>query len=248
MIRISKKILPALTLGLSLTLGLAACHTTTVVTDPYYHAWYDVYGNYCGNGYPTSGCNFYANGQKITMSQDPYYSAGITLYNDIWTYTDSYGYRRSYMGYAWLSSTGILYDQFGNALNETNEEETSADVIAEAANRERQVQQAVGHALAQKYALAEDKGIVISKTLQDWAKLGKDRARTDQDVADFSTRLFGVSASRAESAITVALATRNQKAVEDLNVDVAAHWGTTPEVSRQILKSWYKDEASMMGY
>ena len=230
------------------SLGLSACHRTTVVSDPYYHAWYDVYGNYCGNGYPTAGCNFYASGQKITLNQDPYYAAGVTLYNDYWTYTDSYGYRRSYVGFAWLSSTGILYDQFGNALNETDESDSSADVIAEAAAREQQVQTAVGKALAQKYALNEDKGIQISKTLQDWAKLGKDRARTDQDVADFSTRLFGVSASRAESALTVALATRDQKSIENLNVDVAAHWGTSPEVSKQILKQWYKDEASALGY
>ncbi len=230
------------------SLGLSACHRITVTSDPYYRAWYDVYGNYCGSGYPTAGCNFYASGQKITMSQDPYYAAGISLYNDYWTYTDSYGYSRSYFGFAWLSSTGILYDQFGNALNEVGDTDASADVIAEAAAREHQVQIAVGKALSQKYALNEEKGIQISKTLQDWAKLGRDRARTDQDVADYSTRLFGVSATRAESALTVAMATRDQKAIEDLNVDVAAHWGTSPEVSKQILKQWYKDEARAIGY
>jgi hypothetical protein len=232
---------------LALTLGLAACHTTVVYTDPYYHAWYDVYGNYCTNGYPTSGCNFYSNGSKITMSGDPYYQAGTTLYNDYWTYTDSYGYRRSYTGFAWLSSTGILYDQFGNALNELDDDAAPADVIAAAVVKEKQVQAQVGKVLAQKYALNEDKGVMISKTLQDWAKLGKDRARTDADVSDFSKRLFGVSAAQAEAAIGVAMATQNKSAVENLNVDVAAHWGTSPEVSKQILKNWYKDEASAMG-
>ena len=235
--------------GLALVAStLSACSgSVSVGSDPYRQAWYDVYGNYCGSGYPTSGCNFYANGSKITMSQDPYYSSGTTLYYDFWTYTDSYGYRRSYVGYAWLSSTGILYDDYGNALNEMDDASQSADVIAQAAAKEKQVATAVGKALAQKYALAEDKGIMISKTLQDWATLGKGRARTDADVSDFASRLYGVDASKAKNAITQALATQSQQPIEDLNVDVAAHWGTSPEVSKQILKGWYKDEVAAYG-
>ena len=246
MIRSSLKLL----LIVLFPVALSACHSTvvTVQSDPYYHAWYDVYGNYCGNGYPTAGCNFYANGVKITMSGDPYYNAGVTLYNDFWTYTDSYGYRRSYTGFAWLSSTGILYDQFGNALNELEDDAAPADVIAAASTREKEVRVSVGRALSQKYALNEESGIRISKTLQDWAKLGRDRARTDADVADFSKRLFGVSSSRAESAVQTALLSRDVKPMEEVNVDVAAYWGTSPEVSKQILKNWYRDEAAAVGY
>jgi hypothetical protein len=236
-------------LSLSIVFGtLSACHsTTTIVTDPYYHAWYNVYGSYCGNGYPTSGCNFYANGSKITMSGDPYYHSGVTLYNDFWTYTDSYGYRRSYSGFAWLSSTGILYDQSGNALNELEDDQAPMDLVSEVAAKEKTSREAVGRALAQKYALNEDTGVMISKTLQDWAKLGKDRSRTGADISDFSKRLYGVSADQAESAIEQSVLKGNSKAVEELNVDVAAHWGTSPEVSKQILKSWYKDEAAALG-
>ena len=238
-------------LGLAVIAGaMSACTTGSpgvVPADPYYHAWYDVYGNYCNNGYPMSGCNFYANGSKITANGDPNYSTE-TLYFDTWSYTDSYGYRRSYAGYAWLSSTGILYDSSGNALNEIDQEEaTSADVISLAAQAEKQVQAAVGKSLAQKYALAEDKGIMISKTLQDWAVLGRDRARTPADVAEVSKRLYGLDATKTMSAFNRALATQSQKPIEDLNVDVAAHWGTSPEVSKQILMSWYKDEASAYG-
>jgi hypothetical protein len=242
-----KFLLTVLTLGL----GLSACHgtgNTTIYQDPYYRAWYDVYGYYCGDGYPTAGCNFYADGSKILMSEDPYYRSGITLYNDYWTYTDSFGFRRSYLGFAWLSPSGILYDQFGNALNESESDSVSADVITAASEKERQIQTSAGKALAQKYALNEDRGIEISKTLQDWAKLGKDRARSDADVLDFSRRLFGVSGSRAESALAVAMTTRSLKAVEELNVDVAAHWGTTPEVSKRILQNWYRDESKALGY
>jgi len=237
-------------LGLMFVFGLAisACHSTTVYQDPYYRAWYDVYGNYCGSGHPTSGCNFYADGSKIVMGEDPYYRSGITLYRDYWTYTDSFGYRRSYYGFAWLSPSGILYDEFGTALNETGESPLSADIVSDAARREHEIQVVTGTVLAQKYALNQEKGIEISKTLQDWAKLGKDRSRTESDVEDFSKRLFGVSGSRVESAIALSVATHNSKALEDLNVDVAAHWGTSPEVSKQILKNWFRSEAQALGY
>lgn len=236
-------------MGLALVVvTFSACNgSVTVQNDPYRQPWYDVYGNYCGKGNPTAGCNFYANGSKIRMSQDPYYSNSITLYYDFWTYTDSYGYRRTFNGYAWLSSTGILYDENGNALNEMEDTSVSADVIAQAAAQEQQVTKAVGKALAQKYALQEDKGIMISKTLQDWAKLGRSRARTDADISDFAARLYGIDATKAQNAIQKAVVSQSQQPIDELNVDVAAHWGTSPEVSKQILKSWYKDELAAYG-
>ena len=218
-----------------------------VYVDPYRHAWYDVYGNQCTyNGYPTAGCNFYSDGSKITASGDPYHSS-FTLFYDYWTYTDSYGYRRDYQGYAWLSSSGILYDQYGNALNETDENESpSADVISIAADQEKKASTRAGKVLSQKYALAESAGISIAKTLQDWATLGRDRARSQADVADFSKRLYGVDYSRASRAIRDA-ALGDQGGIRELNVDVAAHWGTSPETSKAILSNWYKDELATLG-
>jgi hypothetical protein len=218
----------------------------TVVIDPYYHAWYNVYGTYCRNGYPESGCNFYADGTKITASGDPYHNS-MTLNYDYWTYTDSYGYGRSYTGYAWLSTTGILYDNYGNALNELDSDSTSNDVISAAAAQESQINKAVGKAFAQQNALSEDKGIQISQTLQDWAVLGRDRARTTADINDMSKRLYGLDANRTMGAFQRALTTQSQQPLEELNVDVAAHWGTSPETSKQILKGWYKDEVAAYG-
>lgn len=216
--------------------------------DPFYKAWYDVYGNYCGNGNPQPGCNFYRNGSKITASQDPYYNGSNTYYYDYWTYTDSYGTSRSYLGYAWQSGTGILYDSNGTALNEQDEGYTaSADLIALSAKKEKQTNLAVGKILAQKYALAEEKGVMISKTLQDWAVLARDRARTDDDTSDFAARLYGVNPSKAKTAMNEAVSTQSQKPLEDLNVEVAAHWGTSPEVSKEILKGWYKEEVAAYG-
>jgi len=245
---------------------LAACKTTTVVyqnggggsgsgsnggggtyTDPYKHAWYDVYGTQCiNNGYPMSGCNFYADGTKITSSEDPYYN-NLTLYYDVWTYTDSYGYRRSYTGYAWLSTDGILFDSYGNALNEIDQGSSeTADVLSQASTAENQVAKSVGKAFAQKYALAESTGITIAKTLQAWAVLGRDRARNADDVKAFAKRLYGIDADKAVNAINASIQ-GNQQALLDMNADVAAHWGTTPETSSKILKSWYSDSLTSVG-
>lgn len=229
-------------------LSLTACNGTTGgysnggYSDPYRRAWYDVYGTRCTtNGYPMSGCNFYADGSKIQSRQDPYYSS-MTLYYDYWSYTDSYGYYRTYNGYAWLSSTGILYDQYGNALNDADSESSvSTDIIAAASKQEQEVTRQAGMQFAQKYALAESAGVTIAKTLQDWAVLGRDRARTDEDVAITSKKLYGVNLDKAKSAIIEA-SKGNQRGLEEVNIDVAAHWGTTPETSREILTGWYKAE------
>ena len=237
-------------------ISLSACVIVTVnggssggstYVDPYQHAWYDVYGNECtANGYPMSGCNFYADGSKITASGDPYYSS-LTLYYDTWSYTDSYGYGRNYTGYAWLSQDGVLYDSNGNALNELDSDSTeTADVLSQASQAESAMAVQVGQAFAQKYALAEDQGITIAKTLQSWAVLGRDRSRTSADVAAFSKRLYGVSIDSATAAMTSAMK-GDESALNDLNVDVAAHWGTSPETSKQILKSWYADDLSQLG-
>ena len=239
---------------LILTLAsLTACETVIVqgggggvYVDPYRRAWYDVYGNQCTSyGYPMAGCNFYADGSKITSNQDPY-SSSRTLYFDYWTYTDSYGFRRDFTGYAWLSSTGILYDSYGNALNEMEDASQSADIITAAAEQEDASSRAAGRTLCQKYALAESAGVSIAKTLQDWAVLGRDRARTQADVEDFSKRLYGVDLSRATRAVKEA-AGGNRQALTEVNIDVAAHWGTNPETSKQILSEWYRDELSRLG-
>ena len=234
-----------LTIVLGATL-LAACNVV-VYNDPYDRAWYDVYGNQCNSyGYPTPGCNFYADGSKITASNDPY-SYNETLYWDYWSYTDSYGYYRHYTGYAWQSSDGIIYDDYGNALNEMDQSAgETPDVLAQAAQKEVKVATQVGQEFAQKYALSENTGITIAKTLQAWAVLGRDRSRTPDDVKAFAKRLYGIDANKAVDAMNASIQ-GNQKGLLDLNADVAAHWGTTPETSSRILKSWYSDSLSTVG-
>ena len=61
------------------------------------------------------------------------------------------------------------------------------------------------------------------------------------DVASTSKKLYGVSLDQAKVAIIEASKGNNQP-LEEVNIDVAAHWGTTPETSKEILTKWYKQE------
>jgi len=207
--------------------------------DPGYTAWYDVYGHYCGNR-PGPGCNFYADGEQIVDVEDPYFYNWYLDYAT-WTYTDSYGYRRTYTGYAWLSDSGILYDEYGYALNKLKNGQTGKDLIGDVAALEDKKVAAAGKAFATKYALAEATGVQIAKTLNDWAVLGKKRAKTDADLAAFTKRLYGISLDSAKSAIEVAQQ-GDMGQLENLNTEVAAHWGTSAETSKAILKSFYKKQ------
>jgi hypothetical protein len=236
-----KSLLP-LTLGV-LLLGTAPGCVIVTTGPTYQQAWYDVFGNVCGRGDPRPGCNFYADGSKIQDYEDPYYASNAYYYG-VYDYYDSFGYYSTYVGWAWMSPTGIVYDEYGRALNESGSEGDSRDLIADAAGAEQKKIEEAGKEFASRYALSETTGIRIARTLTDWATLSKrqNRARTAEDVADFSKRLFGVSLGAAQKALDAAK-TGNKAPVEAMNSDVARHWGTDPETSSKILKTWFRDQA-----
>lgn len=217
-------------------------------SDPYLQPWYDVYGYRCGSGTPRPGCNFYWDGTKIKDVNDPYFYSSYNLDYGTWSFTDSYGYARNFTGWAWWSPDNILYDDLGHALNEEGQNEASgADAIAAAAKQEEEVVSAVGRDFAAKYALSDEAGLNIARTLKDWAVLAKRRARTQADIAEFSKRLYGVSMESALAAFETAKA-GDLSGVERVNGEIATYWGTGPETSREILKSWYKSELLKAGY
>lgn len=241
--QIQKHIAGALAIAALSAIGSGCVVTTNVGSS----AWYDVYGNYCGTGTPRPGCNYYWDGSKVEDWDDPYYYSSHNLSFRAWVYTDSYGYSRTYYGWGWLSPTGILYTNNGNALN-SGEEDEGRDVIGDAAAQEEAVVAHVGKEFAAKYALAETTGVQIAKTLNDWATLSmrENRARTEKDIADFSKRLYGVSISDTQKALASAKAGNSQD-LENLNERVAQHWGTSPATSKAILKSFYKKQLGDAG-
>ncbi|OFZ18945.1 MAG: hypothetical protein A2X94_13430 [Bdellovibrionales bacterium GWB1_55_8] len=217
----------------------SSSHHTSVISDPYQPMWYDVYGRYCGTGTPSAGCNYYSNGLKIIDIEDPYFNNYYNLEYAYWEYYDEYGYLSYYLGWAWLSPNDILYNENGRALNETGNEE-GRDIVAEAGEQQESAIMGAGKQFASRYALADSVGVRIARTLNDWATLAKSRSRTEQDIADFSKRLYGVDYTQ----VTSALAKAAEGDKTEINValgEMADYWGTTPETSREIVKGAYKD-------
>ena len=196
--------------GLLLSSCLFACNASNSgVYDPYYGAWFDAYGHVCADSVPTPGCDYYSNGMKIYISADPYYT-GQSI-NEFWQSPD-----------------GIIYSSGGYAINQDHSSGETLDVLSQASDEEKMLVEKVGKTFSDRYALNEVKGIQIAQTLRDWAVVGHNRARTNEDTALFMKRMYGIDSDQALK-------------------EVAAHWGTTPEVSKAILKNWYKSELSQSG-
>ncbi len=206
--------------------------TTVVVDDPYY-GWYDQYGYECGNLRP--GCNYWfptgAWEDKIHIDEDPYYGS---TYSGDFEYYGSYYYQGTYYYDVWVSRTGIIYDNWtGDALNKANDFASGRDVITDAAVAEEKALQAAGSYYATKFGLSDDQGMKLAKTLNDFATL---QNRTEQDIADFTKRLYGVSFETLKPALDAAALGDNTKLNGVIN-DAAQNFGTSPESMRNVVKS-----------
>ncbi len=214
-----------------------------VIIDPIVYVWYDMYGNGCSTSSPRPGCNFYwydsATLVKIMDFEDPYFTQ--TYYN--LTYFD---YKEFYLngvlyytsGWLWESPTGIIYDEYGNALNK--KKGRSRDIVGDVAKQETAIVEKAGREFAAKNSISAEKGIQVAKALNEWAKMGKDRQRTDADIAAFTERLYGVDYSKVKSALENA--EKGDKALLNETIsDAAKNWGISSENMKGMLKRWYKN-------
>jgi len=194
-------------------------------------AWYTWYGSYCGSNV-RPGCNYYADGTKISYIQDPYYAP--LEFHDI--YLPGYGW---FTGWGRLSATGIFYDEYGYALN--SKQNQSRDLIANAAAAQKAVVQGVAKNLSAKYGLSNEASTSIATTLSDWALIGKSRKRTQADVEAFTKRLTGLKLQEINAALSAAQ-TGDMDAADQAVAKAANHWSTSPETMKEILKDWYSSQ------
>jgi hypothetical protein len=222
--------------GAAMTVGMSGCTVSGgIVYDPYYYAWYDVYGYGCSFSLPRPGCNYYYNGWKIIDTEDPYYYSHYYLQYNTWYIPTTGTY---YTGWGWLSPSNILYDYWGNALN--SKKNRSRDIVADVSDVENKKVLDVGRAFAAKYSLSDEKGIQVARALNDWATLGKDRSRTEADIAAFTERLYGVDYNKVKGALMDAK--RGQTtALRETLAEAAQNWGADEETMKDVLKSWYRD-------
>ncbi len=214
-----------------------------LIPDPGYTAWFDVYGRVCGHVSPRPGCNFYANGLKIIDIEDPYFYSSYYLTYDYHLFYDSYGFPSEYVGWAWQSPNGIIYDDWGSALN--NQDGKGRDFEADVAKAEKNVVQKAAQHFQAKYELSAETSMKVARVLHDWAKVGKDRARTEKDIADFTQRLYGIDLNKVRNALSE-VQKGEREALENLVDETATNWGTTPETMKEILKTWYGSQLDMI--
>jgi hypothetical protein len=239
--------------GVVMLAGLAGCNGGSgggssgggvIIIDPVVYAWYDVYGYGCATAAagPSPGCNYYAYGSdlvKIMDFEDPYFNSSYFPQYDYWTYYLN-GVLYEYDGWAWLSPNGVLYDDAGNALNK-KKGSGGRDMVRNVAQAEDKVVQKAGKDLAAKYGLSVSKGVQIARTLNDWSKIGKQRVKTDADIAAFSQKLYGVDYNRVKSAVLSAM-NGDKAAMKATVADAAKNWGTNEETMKKVLKNWYHDQ------
>jgi hypothetical protein len=216
-------------LGLAM-IGLNGCDAVS-------QAWYDVYGSECGSN-PRPGCNFYSNGDKISYEEDSYYGSLDLIYGR-YVYTDSYGYSQTYYGWVRSSPDGILYDEYGYALN--SNESHGRDVVTNAAAARKAVVRGAAQRLQAKYGLSANTSMNIATSLNDWAMIGKTRKRTDADVAAFTKRLYGLKVSELNAAMSAHAAGNDSLANQAIS-KAAKNWSTSPDTMKRILKDWYKQQ------
>lgn len=227
--------------GSSTGTGTGSGTGTGTGVDPNIYAWFDLYGYGCATASagPRPGCNYYwYSGQliKIMDFEDPYFNA--YYYNLIYDYYTYYlnGVLYEFTGWAWISPTGIIYDEYGNALNQRLGR--GRDVIADVATQEQEVVLEAGKNFAAKYSLSEEKGIQIARALNEWANIGKDRAKTEADFKEFSMKLYGIDYNQVKNAVMEAAA-GNDAAINSTIAEAARNWGTSEETMKDVLKTWY---------
>lgn len=212
-----------------------------VIIDPIVYAWFDVYGKGCATATagPRPGCNFYySSGSlvKIMDFEDPYFTAQYyNLTFDYYTYLLN-GVTYEFTGWAWISPTGIIYDENGNALNQRNGR--GRDVIGDIAQSEEEFVEEVGADFAAKHNLTLDRGIQVARALNEWSKIERDRSKTEADVAEFSEKLYGVNYNTMKVALEEAMRGNNDR-MRAAVAESAASWGTSEETMKEVLRAWY---------
>lgn len=176
---------------------------------------------------------------KIMDFEDEYFNDSNILKDQVWTYYLD-GYYYDYVGWGWKSPNGIIYDYNGNALNK-KKGSGGRDIVRSVAKAENAVVAKAGKELAARYSLSAAKGVQIARTLNDWAKIGKSRAKTEKDFSEFSQKLYGVNYLKVKSAI-LAAAAGDREQMQQTVAQAARNWGTNEETMKQVLRTWYKGQ------
>ncbi len=214
--------------------SLSGCSRNSQPYDPYYWAWYDAFGHACGfDQNPVAGCTYHSWGARAEAWEDRYW------------------YLRPQNMQAfeqWWSPSGVIYDAWGWAVNAQNDAGRGRDLMSDVGSEEDRLAEVAASHLRAKYldasglpALSEETALRITRGLQEWTLLSA-RPMQEADVRAFTERFYGVPFAKIAPALKAAQA-GEVKLAEDLNGEIAASWGTSPETSKTLLLHWYWQEA-----
>jgi t-SNARE complex subunit (syntaxin) len=111
--------------------------------------------------------------------------------------------------------------------------ETTHDMITDAARAEEILLERQGAHYATKFSLSAEQGMKIAKTVNDYNAL---QSRSDQDVADFAQRLYGLNPAKIVDAAGQAQAGDNTS-LNQVVSEAAVNFNTTPENMKNIVKT-----------
>jgi hypothetical protein len=136
------------------------------------------------------------------------------------------GYSCGYDYYGYYNCNNYYYNGDGTT-------ETTRDVITNIAQTEQEMLANQAKHYATKFSLSDEQGLKIAKTINDFNAV---QTRSDQDVADFAQRLYGVNPSQIVSAAGSAQAGDNSQ-LNLLVSEAAKNFNTTPDNMKKIVKS-----------
>ena len=112
-------------------------------------------------------------------------------------------------------------------------QDTSRDMITDIAQAEEQMLQNQAKHFSTKFSLSEEQGLKLAKSINDFNAI---QERSEQDVADFAQRLYGVSPSKIVAAAGKAQA-GNAAEMNELVAEAAKNFNTTSENMKSIVQS-----------
>jgi hypothetical protein len=121
--------------------------------------------------------------------------------------------------------------------------ETSRDVVTNVANADEERVNTVAQHYAEKFNLSEEQGLKLARTVNDYQML---QTRTEQDMANFARRLYGLNPSDIVSAVSAAQAGQSQQLNALIN-EAAANFNTTPSTMKEIVKTLHGKDLAAQG-
>jgi DNA-binding MarR family transcriptional regulator len=139
----------------------------------------------------------------------------------------------SYYGGGYYYDDGYYYDyDYGYYYSS---ESGSRDVLTDITERQQQRIAEVAEEFSTRFGLSEEQSLKLAQTTFDFEML---QNRSEQDLADFARRLYGVNPAEIASAVGRAQIGDSSK-LQGLVNEAADHFGTTPATMKEIVKTFH---------